>query len=139
MRSKGVTLIELLLVIAIIALLGATTIPVGSGFLIRNQFHNKQNELISSLRTAQLNSLSGKGNRQWGVDISASTIKMYAVGDANFDQSFNIPGSISITQDTIIFQKLTGNPDATATLTVSSNGGDSKTITVNQLGVVNVQ
>ena len=136
-KSRGVTLIELLVVIAIIAVIGATTIPVGSGFLIRNQFHNKTNELISSLRTAQINSLSGKQDRQWGVDISASTIKMYAVGDSNFDQSYNIPSSISITTDTIIFDQLTGNPDATATLTVSSNGGDSTTITVNELGVVN--
>jgi prepilin-type N-terminal cleavage/methylation domain-containing protein len=133
----GVTLIELLVVIAIIAILGATTIPVGSGFLIRNNFANKQNELIASLRTAQLNSISGKENSQWGVEISASTIKLYAAGDSNFDQSFDIPSSISITEDTILFDQLTGNPDAIATLTVSSSNS-SKTITVNQLGVVNV-
>jgi prepilin-type N-terminal cleavage/methylation domain-containing protein len=137
-KSRGITLIELLVVIAIIAILGATTIPVGSGFLIRNNFANKQNELISSLRTAQLNSISGKENRQWGVEISSSTIKMYAVGDSSFDQSFNIPSSLSITTDTIVFDLLTGNPDATANLTISSSGGDSRSISVNQLGVVNV-
>jgi len=139
MRSRGVTLIELLLVIAIIALLGATTIPVGSGFLIRNNFHNSTNELISSLRIAQINSLSGKENRQWGVEISSSAIKMYAVGDTAFDQTYDIPGGVSITTDTIIFDQLTGNSDATANLTVSNSGGDSRSITVNQLGVVNVQ
>jgi len=137
-KSRGITLIELLVVIAIIAILGATTIPVGSGFLIRNNFANKQNELISSLRTAQLNSIYGKENRQWGVEISSSTIKMYAVGDSSFDQSFNIPSSLSITTDTIVFDLLTGNPDATANLTISSSGGDSRSISVNQLGVVNV-
>lgn len=137
-NSYGVTLIELLVVIAIIALIGAATIPVGSGFLIRNQYYNKVNELVSSLRIAQINSLSGKQDRQWGVEITASAIKMYAVGDESFNQTFSIPSSLSITADTIIFDQLTGNPNATANLTVQSNGGDSTTINVNQLGIVNV-
>lgn len=136
-NSKGVTLIELLVVIAIIAILGATTIPIGSGFLIRNNLANKQNELITSLHNAQLNSISGKENTQWGVEISTSNIKMFAVGNSSFDQSFDIPSSISITPATIIFDQLTGNPDAVASLTISSNQ-NSKIISINELGVVNV-
>ncbi len=137
--SAGLTLIELLIVIGIIAIVGATIIPVASGFLVRNYLKNKTNEVVSSLRTAQINSLNGKEDRQWGVVISASSIKMYAVGDAAFDQTFSIPSSISITQDTIVFDKLTGNPDATAAITVSSNAGQSNTIIVNEVGTVNVQ
>lgn len=138
-NEAGVSLIELLLVIAIVILIGATTIPAGSAFLVRNQLKNKTNELVFSLRIAQINTMSGKEDRQWGVEISTSTIKLYAVGDASFDQTFSIPASISITQNTIVFDKLTGNPSTTTTFNVSSNAGDSNTVTINEVGVVNVQ
>ena len=140
MKSEsGFSIIELILVIAIIALVGAATIPVASGFLVRNSFRNKTNELVSSLRTAQINSINGKEDRQWGVEISTSNIKMYAVGVTDFDQIFSIPASISITQDTIVFEKLIGNPDTVAAIIVSSGAGDSSTVTVNQVGTVNVE
>lgn len=138
-NQEGVSLIELILVIAIIALIGATSIPAGSAFLVRNQLRNKTYELVSTLRTAQINSLNGKEARQWGVEISASAIKLYAVDNSAFDQTYLIPGSISITSDTIVFDKLTGNPDSPASLTVSSNVGDSYQVSVNEVGTVNVE
>lgn len=139
MSKKGVTLIELLLVVTITAIIGAATIPVASSFLVRNHLRNKTNELVSSLRTAQINSINGKEDRQWGVDISATEIKMYAVGDSSFDQVYSIPSSVTITQDTIIFDKLTGNPDDTLSISVTNNVGDSNTVSVNEVGIVDVQ
>jgi len=135
--KRGITLIELLLVIAIIAIIGVVTTPLASGFLIRNYLRNTTNEIDSALKTAQNNSLSGKQDSQWGVEISASTIKMYALGNSAFNQIYNIPFSISVTQDTIVFDQLTGNPDATAEINVSSNA-DTNTINVNQVGAINV-
>lgn len=137
-KKSGFSLIELILVVAIISIVGASTIPVGSRFLVQNNFRNKTSEIVSSLRTAQINTISGKEDRQWGVEISASTIKLYAVGDSAFDQTFSIPPSISITQNTIVFNKLTGNPTTTGSIVVSSSIG-SNTVTVNEVGTVDVQ
>lgn len=141
--QRGVSLIEIILVIAIIALIGATTIPAGSAFLIRNHLRNKANELATSLRIAQINTLVGKEDSQWGVHISSSQIIMfkgatYSAPGTSFDQDYDIPASISITQTEVVFDKLTGNPNSTATITVSSNAGDSNTVTVNEVGAVNV-
>lgn len=138
--EKGFSLIEMLLVISITAIIGATTIPVASNFLARNHLKNKTNEVISSLRTAQINALSGKEDSQWGVNISTTQITLYkgssyAGRDSAFDQSFNIPSIISITQAEVVFDKLTGNPDTTATITISSDIG-SNTVTVNEVGTV---
>lgn len=143
-HSKGITIIELLIVIAIIAIIGASTTPMLSNFLVRNFLRNKTNELTASLRTAQINSISGKEDSQWGVNISSSDITLFkgssfASRDPDFDQPFSIPASINITNDEIMFDRLTGNPDSTATLSVSSNAGESNTVSVNEVGTVNVQ
>jgi len=142
-RSRGITVVELILVIALIALIGGTTVPLASNFLVRNFLKNKTNELSSSLKTAQLNTLAGKEASQWGVNISSTQITMFkgasfATRDVAFDQKFQIPSSLTITQDEIVFQQLTGNPDATATLTIASNANDSNQVTVNQVGTINV-
>lgn len=142
-QSQGFSLIELLLVITIIALLGTAILPVGSSFLIRNHLKNKTNEVVSSLRLAQINTLAGKENSQWGLYISANKIIMfkgssYAVPGTSFDQSYDIPASITITQTEIVFDKLTGNPNTTANIAISSNL-DSHTVSVNEVGVVDVQ
>lgn len=141
--TKGFTLIELLLVIALISLVGASTIPVGSNFLVRNYLKNKTNEVVASLRTAQLNSLAGKEDSRWGVKTTANQIILfkgstYAGRDSAFDQLFAIPGSITITQTEVVFNRLTGNPVGGATtLTVASVIGSS-TVVVNAAGTVNV-
>lgn len=138
-KNKGFTLIELLVVISITAIVGATTIPIGSAFLVRNHFHNKKNELVSSLRTAQINSMNGKIDSTWGVEVTSNQIKLYATnGNTDFDQTYSIPSSISITNDTVIFDKLTGNPDTVTTFNITNNAGDEATITVNEVGTVQI-
>jgi GxxExxY protein len=142
-RARGFTIIELLIVIAIVAIIGGTTIPLGANFLVRSHVENKTNELVSSLRTAQLNTISGKEDSQWGVNITSTQIILfagasYAARDSTFDQIFSIPGSVTITTDEIIFSKLTGDPDATASLTVSAGGAGNSTVSVNEVGTVDV-
>lgn len=137
--KSGLTLIELLLVIGLMAIIGATAIPVGSGFLIRTSQRNKTNELVSFLRAAQLNTLTGKQNTQWGVTVSSGEIKLYASGQSAFDQTMSVPSSISITNQTVLFSPLTANPGAPATFVVSDAIGDSNSIVINALGGIDVQ
>jgi len=141
---RGFTLIELLLVIAITSVIGATAIPAGSGFLVRNYHANSTNEVVSSLRTAQLRAMSGKGNSRWGVKITAFHIIVfqgdsYSVRTPAFDETYTIPSSIGITPQEVVFAKGTGNPGATASISITSNVGNIRTVFVNEVGTVNVQ
>jgi len=140
----GATIIELLLVIAIIAIIGASSGPVYSNFFARNYLHEKTSEIIYVLRTAQTNAISGKGDSKWGISISSSKITLfkgntYLTRDTIFDQTFNIPQSLTITPAEIRFDKVTGNPDSTASITLTSNANQTRTVSINQTGAVNVQ
>lgn len=141
--NLGVTFIELIMIVAFVSIIGATAIPIGSGFLVRNHLRNKTSELVSSLRTAQLNSLSGKENSQWGVNIESNSMVLFKgssfIGrDQSFDELFTIPASITITPVEVVFDKVTGNPNTAATITIQSNANDIRTVAINQVGVVDV-
>lgn len=143
MKSSGFSLIELILVISIIGIIAGTTIPIGSSFLARNYLHNKTNELMTSLRNAQINSLAGKQNGQWGVYVGNDQIVLFqgasfASRDQVFDQSFSIPASVSISSGEIVFD-INGLPNQSISFNLSTNTGDSRTVSVNQLGAVNGQ
>ena len=137
-KQRGVTLLELLLVISILLILGTTSFTVGSGFLIRNALRTTTQELASNLRLAQLNSIASKEDRQWGVDVTSSEIRLFAVGDSSYDIVYDLPGSVSVNIGNVVFDNLTGNPNSTITFTLTSNIGDSNTISVNELGIVDV-
>ena len=141
--NKGYTIIEILLVVAIIAIIGATSISMGTGFLTRNNLKNKTNELVSSLAVARISSISGKEDSPWGVNINSSSITLfagtsYATRDSAFDQNFSIPSSIDISVVEIVFNKLTGNPNSTANIVISGSGVDANTVIVNEVGSVDV-
>lgn len=145
MKSRrGFTLIELLLVVAIVAILGVSGSAIGQRFLVSNYLENKTQELSAALQTAQLNAMSGKEDSQWGVSVVGSETVLfkgssYAARDTAFDTSYKIPSSISVTQDEVVFSQVSGEPDATATYALVANDGSSQTVTVNEVGVVNVE
>lgn len=140
--KSGISIIEIILVIAIVAIIGAATIPLGAQFLNRNSLKNKTNELVTSLNIAQINAMSGKDDSRWGVTVSGNQIVMfqgdsYSTRNSTFDVTYTIPASVSITSFEVVFSKVTGDPDSAQNITVSSSQG-SKQVQVNQLGVVDV-
>ncbi|MHA2055695.1 MAG: pilus assembly FimT family protein [Candidatus Hodarchaeales archaeon] len=144
-QQVGVSLVELLLIIAIFTIFGATAYSFGANFLSRNHLKNKTNEIVSSLRVAQINSISGKEDSQWGVYVDSNSIIMfmgsfYVSPGTSQDQTYDVQGRVSISPDPVevVFDKLNGNPNSTVTITVSNNIGGSNTISVNEVGVVDV-
>ena len=143
-RKQGVTIIEILIVVSIVSLLSVSFTSLGSGFLSRNYLTDKTNEIIFSLMTAKINSLSGKEDSQWGVHTENGKIIMFKGSSFSppgtvFDQSFAVPNTISITNTDVVFDKLTGSIDNNITISVSNNLGESHLITINQAGTINIQ
>ena len=143
-QMVGFSLLELILSIAIFAILGgATAIPFASRFFNSNSLENTTNEAISSLRTAQINALSGKERSPWGVHIEATKIIMfkgssYIPPGTVFDQEFIVPGILTLTPMDITFHVLTGTPSAAQTITIQNTLGDNHVVQVNEAGTVDV-
>ena len=141
--KRAFTLVELLLSMAIIAIVGAASFSVGGSFLVRNHLRNKTQELVASLYSAQINAQEGKNDSQWGVYVSSQEIILFS-GDSYlsrntaFDESFHVPGSITSSGGEVLFSQFWGEPSGTLSFTLTSNAGDTKTISINQLGSINV-
>lgn len=145
MMKRGVSLVELLLVLAILFVVLTAGYPLGAGFLERNALDTKASETVNSLRVAQINSISGKEDANWGVRIDSSNITLfkgtsYAARDSFFDEIYEIPARLNITSvpQEVVFDKLNGNPSTTFTVTYSNDSGESVNISINEVGVVDV-
>ncbi len=141
--QPGFSLIELLLIISFIVILSVTAIYFSSNFLVRSNYKNKISELTAVLRTAQLNTVSGKENSQWGVHVNGTKIIMfkgasYVSPGTSFNQTYDIPNGITVTNAEIVFGKLTGNPNTTGIFTVTNNLGESTAVSINAVGTVDV-
>lgn len=138
--SKGVTIIELLLVIAIISTLGVFSASFYARFLTQNEVENTADQLVGSLRKAQIYSMMGRQNGSWGVKYTESPkkITLYLSGNSAFDGDFSVNSNVNLSGFTdILFAKVTGLPSPSGPTTITISGGNnSKTININTQGVV---
>lgn len=141
---KGFAFVELLIVIAIIAILLALTIPLGIRFYSRQQFGSTTEEVIQALRRAQLKSMS-QTDYSFGVYVGSGQTGQYILfrGDSydsrDDEEIFDISSNISFSGlPEIVFSKLEGIPSVTGDI-ILTNDGDSRTININGRGRVNYE
>lgn len=142
--EKGVTFIELLLVVAIVLTLSVLSAPFYSRFLTQNAVDNTSDQLIGSFRKAQLYAISSKKFSSWGVNYSSYKITLYKgssylTRDASFDENFSVNTNISVSfsapSTDVNFARVTGLPNISPTITVTDNN-KSDVFSINSQGVV---
>jgi len=140
--NKGLTLIEILLSLAIIGLIAGFSAPVYQSFMVRNDLDIATGAVAQVLRYAQTQSQAMHGDSSWGVHIGGGNITLfkgasYASRDTDYDEETSVPSTISASGLTeIVFDVLTGAPQSTGTLTLTSVNGDTRIIFVTSKGVV---
>lgn len=65
--GKSFTLIELIIVVAVILILAFFTLPLGFDFLTRHSLRMEAETLKNNLKNAQFLAISAKNNSSWGV------------------------------------------------------------------------
>jgi prepilin-type N-terminal cleavage/methylation domain-containing protein len=145
----GLTLIELLIVIAIILVLGAAASPIYSNLQVSSQLNDTQDLIVQTIRTARVRSISGLNDSQHGVyfDIvsGADSITLYQGATyatrntsydrvETFDRSIILSSTISGTE--VNFSKGLGRSSATGTVSITHDVDGSRSVVVNGLGAV---
>lgn len=151
-RQEAFTLLELLIVIAIIAVLAAAGALNFTDYRVRREFSATSQEIVLVLRNAQNRSLSQESGSRWGVyfENPASGRGFYelfsgtsyssssVVFRANLKDGvkFDIPAAGATS--TIIFSPVAGLPISAASVKISlkNNSSVSSTIIVNANGQI---
>ncbi len=140
--SKGAfTIIEVLLVIAIMLLLAVVAIPLSAGFGTNATLDDAAGALIQNMRTLHTRSVAG-------LDGASHSISFYADRYV-LDEStgtpveMKLPAALSLSKTipagTVVFSKATGVPSFTGTITLTHTAGGMRTIVLNAIGMVEEQ
>lgn len=138
--SAGVTLIELLLVMGIIAILAATTTPFLTSFILRNNLETTTDKVIGTVRKAQNYALDGKNDATWGVCLANNNLRLFSGSctSPTFSENFTIPASVNINGlNETTFSKLRGEPSNALNITINTNV-DFHAVQVNEGGGMDV-
>lgn len=146
---RGFTLIELILVVALMALIGGMSAPFFQSFQVSSDLYTYTDTITRTLRRAQVQSIAGQNANSWGVyfDTAANTITLfygnsYAIRDQSYDEVTKVPNSFDFTttfSDEIFFTIYSGSPSSVGSVTLTDQNGGSETVTINTLGLIDVQ
>ncbi|MFA6917832.1 MAG: type II secretion system protein [Candidatus Gracilibacteria bacterium] len=149
MRTRGFTMLEIVLTIAIMAVLIGFAGTYYANSQVRADINSQAANIIHYLRLAQSNAVSGLDNANHGLHFETSSYTTFQGDSYNANDSKNfkmdLPSSITINGinlDTggsdVIFLKTTGETDNFGTIVLNSAAiNKTITITINYVGTVN--
>ena len=121
--QTGFTLIEVLIVIAITALLALVTSPFMSRFVLQTQYNTTTDNILSSIRKAQAYAMDGKNGAVWGVCRASDNIRLYqgSCSTPVTSEDFSIPSSVTVTDLNDITVNQRGEPSSMLSISVSTS------------------
>ena len=145
--ARGYSYIQMLLVIALLALLAAVASPYYLAWQQRQNLRSTSSILLSDLRYVQSKAMQREQDASWGVYIDDSNKRYilfhgasYSAADV-YNQTVTYPASVSIgasPSSEIAFAGLTATSPSEVTITMTSVSLQiaSKTIHINAEGLV---
>jgi prepilin-type N-terminal cleavage/methylation domain-containing protein len=142
MHQKGFTLIELILVIAIMTIVAGATLPLSYKFLTQNDLELATQKIVQSIRRAEFLAASGNSDSTWGVHVATTDVTLfngtgYLARDLSKDEKLSFDNVVTLGGTTdFVFQKLSGYPISSGTITLTSQDNVVKTIIINNRGLI---
>jgi len=134
MKRRAFSLVELMLVLAVLALLAAFALPHYRNFLIRSDLERATQQMTQVLRSAQIRSQHGEQDSAWGVYTLQGILfkgESFANRDTGFDEVYPLPNSVTVSGITEVwFSRLYGIPSVTGTIILTAINGDVREIPV---------
>lgn len=141
-KQSGFSLVEIALAVAILAILIGLGMPIFNNFKIKTDLDTARNTVVHNLRRAQGLSQAIQDDDTWGVYVEPGNVVLfkgssYATRDVDYDDETVILDSFEISGvSEVVFDKLTGLPQSTGDIIITSNTNENRTITVNSKGMV---
>jgi type II secretory pathway pseudopilin PulG len=133
---------EVLMTMALIAGMAVLSLPVAVSFQTGNDLDDAASATAQGMRRAQTLSRSGENDTTWGLYVQTGSVTVfegasYAARDASYDEVFSISDTITIGGlQEVVFDKLTGGPQATGTVLLDAVNNESRAVTINSKGTV---
>ncbi|MDQ5952625.1 MAG: hypothetical protein QG626_754 [Patescibacteria group bacterium] len=142
MNTRGFTVVELMLSVAVIALMAGISMPIYRTFQTRNEADIAAQMIAQALRIAEMQALLGRSGSGWGVYIETDAVTVfkgasYTERDTDFDNMQVLPGSVEISGDQeFIFPLGEVAPEAVGEVVITSMDQHTRSLVVNALGMV---
>ncbi|MBN1778637.1 MAG: prepilin-type N-terminal cleavage/methylation domain-containing protein [Candidatus Buchananbacteria bacterium] len=142
LNNSGFTLLELLLSIALLAIIAGIGIPIYHSLQTKNNLDVAVVTIVQDLRRAQIAARASDGDTSWGVYIQSDSITFYqgsSYGSRNtsYDEIADLPTNITPSGlSDIVFSKFTGLPQLTGTITLTLDVSNVKNIVINSKGMI---
>lgn len=139
--KRGISYTELIFIVAIMAILFATTYPFLSNNIVRNNMDLTASRILSILRKAQIYAITRKDGQTWGVCSTAGKIRLYSAScnSPAYYEDFQPYSSIAISGlSDITFSNTRGEPNVIVSILLTSSL-ETFTIVINNAGGINLQ
>jgi prepilin-type N-terminal cleavage/methylation domain-containing protein len=137
---NGFSLVELLLVIALMGIVSIAAFPLSVSLYNLQVLNDTKSSLLATLRQAHVSALTQKNDTDHGVKLLPDSYVLfegssYATRNEAADHVISFAPTVTATgADEIVFTKFTGLPTATGTVTIEA-GEESRVILVRESGI----
>lgn len=136
-KNSGFTLMELIIVIALVGILAILAIPFYQSLQLKADLNQVGEKLASDLRRQQTYAASGKGASAWGARFNTDSYTLFkgasfVLRDPTADEVVNLPKSVylSFPMTELFFSNPTGGTLSPGQLTLT-NLVNNQTLTIN--------
>lgn len=153
---KGFTLVETLLIAAIVSIVLILSIPFYNTFQISNQLDTLSSEALQALRRSQMKAITLENDSVWGVYFEKNVDSQdkfvlfkgtnYSGRDQNYDEITELPNTIFFDEISlneggteVVFEKINGSTNHHGFFEIKSTINEEKTITINEAGRISIQ
>ncbi|MBL8030241.1 MAG: hypothetical protein JNN11_03260 [Candidatus Doudnabacteria bacterium] len=141
-NQGGLTLLEISLTLSLVVFMLGLSTPLLWSAVTQNDLDASVQITVHSLRRAQSLSMFMAQDTRWGVKLTDSKSILFAGNsfdsrNEQMDEIFEFPKTLNYNGPTeFVFQKLSGLPEVHGSLILGNQSDQSKTITINPLGVI---
>ena len=136
-------MLEVIAVMAITLMLASLAAASGNKMRARGALDDNQATIIRAFESARTRSFSGVGTTSHGVHLSSEEVVLFSgsayspTDPSNHTYLLSPSVTLSSTVATIIFERISGKPTATSTITLLHGSGETRVAQIKETGSIN--